>query len=162
MVRITKTKVGELTVEVILTPNENVEFINADSIATVDAGNAEDVIVKAATGYIYEVLAMQLHVPAPSGGSSGTHSYYVFSESEYIPVLEGISVFSSIVSYKFGYWHTADSSESPVDETTQCLVLKGLRIDAINGIIIRYSNNTDVGQTDIRSRRLWVRKIKVS
>lgn len=141
---------------------ENVEFINGDSSTTVKAGALETVNIKAASGYIYEILAIRMDVGAPAATTTGTHSFSVGSESENVGIGLGQSVFNSEVAYDHKQWRIADSLQRPDGDAGEALCFVGFRFDATNGVDITYNNNTDADQANARTIRLCVRKIKVA
>lgn len=142
---------------------ETTEFINADQTGIIKPGIIETVNIKAPLGYIYEIIDLSLIILGiPAGGTSGTHSFTVRSETESILVLFGQSVFGTVVQYLYGHWYIADNSQLPPNDSEQQMQPRGKRIDATNGIDILYFNNTDANQAWGRAIRLWVRKVKVA
>lgn len=140
---------------------EEVEFINADSDTTIKTLNSETVNVKPPVGYIYEILAARMKVPAPAGGGSGTHTLQIQSETETIYSVFASDAYNKALQY-YDYRWGATNTVIPAEELTQLFALRGLRIDDANGLDFFYTNLTDVSQAQTREFRLWVRKIKVA
>jgi len=147
---------------VISMPAESVEWIVIYDDTPADSGDFKQMVLRAASGYIYEVIAVRLSCSAVSGASSGNHAFEVMSEEAYIPVTRASAAYNNSLSYNYCGWRGTYSSVYPSDETAQLLCMRNLRADSDSGIVVEYQNATDATQTATRFAWFWLRKIKVS
>lgn len=147
---------------VISTPAESVEWVAVYDDSPANPGDYKSMVLRAATGYIYEVIAMRLSCAANYSASSGFHRFEVMSENAYIPVTYASASYNNFLSYHWCEWVGTYTSVHPSDATAQLLCIRGLRADSENGIIVEYFNGSNATQTSTRWAWFWLRKIKVS
>jgi len=147
---------------VISTPAESIEWITIYDDSPADPGDYKRITLRAATGYIYEFIAMRLLCPAIYGASSGYHTFEVMSEKAYIPVMYANASYNNVLTYNWYEWIGTYKSVHPSDKTAQLLCTRGFRVDSENGVIVEYHNISDATQTATRWAWFWVRKIKVT
>jgi len=141
---------------------ESVEWVDVSQTATIASNASESIIVRAPTGYIYEVVTGVFFAAPPSGATTGSHSIVIDSENLGIGLMDAESLYSDALEYVYCKWLYATSSANPSTEIGQLMAIRGVRVDSLNGLEIYYWNGTDVSQTIERTYKLWFRKIKVS
>lgn len=140
---------------------DSIEILDQSQSDTIASFGTEVEYVQAPAGYAYQVLGAQLAVLAPIGAGSGTHSLALLYETEFGAGILGVSVFGSVVNYTSPKWVTADSSQSPPASADQGAVLSTMWATNAYRLMFVYQNLTDVSQTQARTYKLYVRKIKL-
>lgn len=141
---------------------EETEIIDASSTTTINAGNAELVRINPPDGYIYDILAILLYVLRPVGSTAGTHDFDVLDDSGLFGILKGESDFNVAIYFNYGIWISANVDQIPPNDSEQLQAIRGIRLDADNGLDVWYDNQTDANQTNRRYILIWVRKIKIA
>jgi len=139
-------------------PYISFEGLNLDSSDTVLAGEAEIIDILAPAGYIYELINANLFAPFVSGATSGSHYIVVYALGIF-GVMFGYASYSKDLQFNNSYWHLADIDATPPSD--QLLALQSCRADEDSPITIRYNNDTDADQTQLRNYRFMIKKVRV-
>lgn len=151
-----------LNAEVSVESSESVNFINEDFTGTLPSGASETKIIRAPAGTVLEIFRVRLIADPITGATTGGHKFDVLSESRFIGVLSISSNGTDFLRYNRSEVRTASTGSLPTDPAAQAIVFDGLRIDDKNGLQVKYQNNTDADQTNVRPLRIWARQIEVS
>jgi len=125
--------------------------LDLSSDSTVNAGSSETITSTPEPGYLYKVKSIHLNIVTPGGTSSGTHRFDVKHTSPTMTYLTGISAHDGQLRYDFGYWRNADNTELPLTGIEQLLMLNQIVYNHDHPLTIKYTNDTDVNQTNERS-----------
>jgi len=139
-------------------PYISYEKIDISSDVTVQAGTEENIDILAPEGYIYEIVNGIIHVSPPDGATSGEHSILVIALSSFT-ITKAVSSYNKYVWFYSSNWISADIDAQP--SANQLHALQSASADEDSPITIRYRNDTDVAQTDLRVLNFLVRKVKV-
>jgi hypothetical protein len=148
MVRTTVGTIAEA--ELSVQQAESITTINASQSSTVNSGSSERTVVTAPSGTILRVLALRFFARAPSGASSGDHSLNIQGPATNVSYLVAQSDFSNEIVLNQTVIKSANLSATPTTEEAQSSTIRSLQSDDSQGIVLEYSNDTDVDQTESR------------
>ena len=131
----------------------NLKSYNTSDAASLNAGSSKVYTFTPPSGYIWEIVAMQVHTPAPVGAASGTHKWMI--QIKNILTLYGESDYLNEVFWGYSHWKTANVSKLPVDESAALIALMGCIYTKEAPLVLTYINSSNVA-TD-RSR--WIQLI---
>jgi hypothetical protein len=128
-----------------------IKALTLSESGTVGTGTYSDVILKAPSGYYYNIIGMYLNAVNPAGSGSGSHYFMLRNNSTAIEHLKGESTFGNALQWAFNGF-TVVTTKTPNDDTRLFEVLKRLKIgDTVaTEMEIRYYNLTDVDQVTQR------------
>jgi len=95
----------------------------------------------------YQILALRLYFPIPSGASSGSHRLEGYYKGTNVRLIEGQSTYTSVLNFKFNHWENANSygvpgqSSNGLNQFFKCIYTSDLSLE------VKYYNNTDVSAT---------------
>lgn len=125
---------------------------------TVNSGGGyDDYVVTADEGEVWRLVGIQLHVLAPSGATSGNHSFQVVVRpdgSSWLLKLYLESAYGDNCTLYYNYAFSATNRAEPPDAVSQTLTIKSIYIGGDADMLIRYANNTNADQTNPRYIRL--------
>jgi len=145
------------------TTNEflGLKFIDLSSTDTVNSSGATDYArITPPDGQIYQIKDIQYYAADPSGSGSGTHKVLIYHEATvcqyelYHKLIEvlGNSGTNIGIGYGGGIGILAGTTKLPdSDEESYSVINGGIWFNNNNPVDIKYTNSTDVNQTEKRT-----------
>lgn len=132
--------------------------ISADSAAQVNSGGgSETVTLLASAGYLANLRSFSFWVGGVSGATSGTHKVEIWlaniDASKILTISAAYNLPINIIHGRV-VAGTPDSS-SPTASADQLEITRDLPIDATNGLIIKYTNDTNANNSATRQYRAF-------
>jgi len=152
MVRTTVGTIAEATISA--QRAESVTPISANQTSTVSSGGSAQTTVTAPTGTVLEILGLQIIIDPPPGASTGDHIFFIRGPNLEVRYLACRSGFSTAIEIKDNRIFTADQTQEPSTEGGQRGQIRSIRCDDTNGVVFKYTNRTDVDQTNDREIRI--------
>jgi hypothetical protein len=150
-------------------PAVRTRVLTRDRTTTVPISEYDDLRLTASPGYVLELYALEMAAEPVEPANDGLHSFTVgvptadagadadadgFSDGM-IGVLFGSSTADHPLRYEGGTWREANNATRPADPSAHARAVRGLVVDDRNGLVLRYRNRTNSGQTAPREVRLW-------
>jgi len=137
--------------------DETIEEISLSDSSTVTAGTNTSKYLAAPTGYLYQILGMELDSTPVPGATSGSHGFAVFIGN--VRLYYGRSNYNENVIYAYGSWWYATTLTLPSAAAAQTLLIKGQMVSETLKIRVMYLNGTNADQTNTRNIYFLVKKI---
>lgn len=128
--------------------------INADSGGTIPTSGSETIIVKPTNGYKARIIGLYLYIKNP-GGTSGTHEFTVLGNSGIY--FGAVGVIQALYSVTINFSYNDIVSGSIVNPSSIEMFRENLfrlEFTEANPLVIKYYNNTDADQVNLRFVRL--------
>lgn len=139
-----------------LAVNDRPEFETKDVTQTSDvaSGGTEVVEVYAPTDSLYRLLWMDVKVQPPGSATANDHRMEVKPADPGPQGLIGFSDYQTKIEFNNRVWQSANSYQQPSNEAAQGANVAALRASNSLPLTFKYSNNTDVTQSNQRRIRL--------
>jgi len=145
-------------------PYFKLKKVDLSTTSAVASGGGTDTIqLQPSTGYIYNIVAMDVYVPAPAGATANTHVMNVMwgnGSSTRLNYFQNSCNFGTAM-YIGIYGLMIGDTEQPSGDGNQMDVVYGrMWANNTNPINFEYTNNTDANQTGTREYIFLVKEYK--
>mgnify|MGYP001499101434 FL=1 len=133
-----------------------VKQITINSSEQVDTGSSSEIIIMPTSGYKAKIVSLYLNVSPPAGATTGNHMFFVYFDLDYTHRLLQIMGNYNISLLFRGNGASIGSSVTTMPSDLNAVInnLRGVEFTEAMPLKIKYTNNTDLAQTNIRSARL--------
>ena len=131
--------------------NQILKNQSANNTSTVLAGTSDWAIIAPATGCLGFLKQMTFDVAAPTGAGSGTHSLTVCTNiMGYNQVIDIVEAYNHSITLCGLSTMSTTAATFPSDKIALTQSLKDLPFSSTDWLLMSYSNNTNVSQTNTR------------
>lgn len=145
----------EFEVVVAAAPRESMVKFEQLSSGSIAASGSEAKFFYAPAGFIVEVKAIFLDVPAVAGATSGSQTFIVGYTDPTIDMMAGNNAYNNELRFTKNTWDVPGTTSTPSDVNAYARVLDKLVFDSTHPLLVNYFNSTNAAQAGQRIIRIW-------